>query len=61
MIFFAKALAGGPAGLVAALSTSAVILRALGGKLFFGDKLPALSWVGVGMAVAAFGLVSLFA
>ncbi len=60
MIFFAKALSGGPAGLVAALSTSAVVLRALGGKVFFNDELPAMSWLGVALAVAAFGLVSFF-
>lgn len=60
MIFFAKALSGGPAGLVAALSTSAVVLRALGGKLFFNDQLPSLSWAGVVLAVAAFGLASFF-
>lgn len=61
MIFFAKALSAGPVGLVAALSTSAVILRALGGRLFFGDQLPPLSWLGVALAVGAFGLVSFFA
>jgi drug/metabolite transporter (DMT)-like permease len=60
MIFFARALAGGPAGLVAALSTSAVVLRALGGRLFFRDSLPAVTWLGVALATAAFGLVSLF-
>ncbi len=60
MIFFAKALADGPAGLVAALSTSAVMLRALGGRLFFGDSLSAWSWVGMILAVSAFGLVSFF-
>ncbi|MGI6345245.1 MAG: EamA family transporter [Bacillota bacterium] len=60
MVFFAKALEGGPAGLVAALSTSAVILRALGGRVFFGEELPRLSWLGVILAVAAFGLASLF-
>lgn len=59
MIFFALALRNGPVGLVAALSTSAVVLRALGGRLFFRDQLPALSWLGVLLAVAAFGLVSL--
>lgn len=60
MIFFANALHGGPAGLVAALSTSAVVLRALGGSVFFHDELPARAWIGVTLAVAAFALVSLF-
>ncbi|MGI6358593.1 MAG: EamA family transporter [Bacillota bacterium] len=60
MIFFAKALADGPVGLVAALSTSAVMFRALGGRLFFSDRLPWVSWVGMLLAIAAFGLVSFF-
>jgi chloramphenicol-sensitive protein RarD len=60
MIFFAYALRGGPAGLVAALSTSAVALRAIGGRVFFGERLSVWSWVGVALAVLAFGLVSFF-
>ncbi len=58
MIFFARALQGGPAGLVAALSTFAVVLRAIGGALFFHDRLPARAWIGVALAVSAFALVS---
>lgn len=60
MIFFAYALAGGPAGLVAALSTSAVALRAIGGRIFFGERLSLWSWLGIALAVLAFGLVSFF-
>lgn len=60
MVFFAKALGEGPVGLVAALSTSAVMFRALGGRLLFGESLSALSWLGVILAVGAFGLVSFF-
>lgn len=59
MIFFAKALTGGPAGLVAALSTSAVVFRALGGRLFFGDQLSPFTWFGISLAAGAFALVSL--
>lgn len=60
MIFFAYALHGGPAGLVAALSTSAVGLRAIGGRVFFGERLSVWSWLGVILAVLAFALVSFF-
>lgn len=60
MIFFAYALHGGPAGLVAALSTSAVALRAIGGRIFFGECLSLWSWGGITLAVLAFGLVSFF-
>lgn len=60
MIFFAYALHGGPAGLVAALSTSAVGLRAIGGRVFFGEQLSGWTWLGIGLAVLAFGLVSFF-
>ncbi len=60
MIFFAYALRDGPAGLVAALSTSAVGLRAIGGKVFFGEQLSGWSWLGIVLAVIAFGLVSFF-
>ena len=60
MIFFAYALQGGPAGLVAALSTSAVGLRAIGGRVFFSERLSVWSWVGIALAVLAFGIVSFF-
>ncbi len=60
MIFFAHALHGGPAGLVAALSTSAVALRAIGGRIFFGERLSLWSWLGITLAIVAFGLVSFF-
>ncbi|NLY54334.1 MAG: DMT family transporter [Firmicutes bacterium] len=60
MIFFAHALAGGPAGLVAALSTSAVAMRAIGGRLFFSERLSLSSWIGIALSVCAFALVSFF-
>ncbi len=60
MVFFAYALHGGPAGLVAALSTSAVALRAIGGRVFFAERLSSWSWGGIILAVLAFALVSFF-
>ena len=60
MIFFAQALAGGPAGLVAALSTTAVSMRAIGGRLFFAERLSLRNWIGIILSVFAFGLVSFF-
>ncbi len=57
MMAFGLALALGPASLVATVATAAVLFRAIGGIVFFGDKAGRQQWIGFGLLFAAFILV----
>lgn len=57
MLTFGAALAAGPASLVATVATLAVLFRALGGILCFGDRAGRVQWLGFGLLVLAFCLV----
>lgn len=59
MITFGLALAQGPAALCATVATAAVLFRALGGVLFFGDQAGRAQWVGFCLLFCSFVLVRL--
>lgn len=57
MLTFGLALSLGPASLVATVATAAVLFRAVGGIVFFGDRAGKQQWLGFGLLFAAFILV----
>jgi uncharacterized membrane protein len=57
MLTFGAALAVGPASLVAVVATSAVLFRALGGILIFGDRAGREQWLGFCLLLVAFLLI----
>ncbi len=57
MVTFGIALGLGPASLVATVATAAVLFRALGGIIFFGDQARRRQWLGFGLLFLAFILV----
>ena len=59
MLTFGIALALGPASLVAIVATAAVLFRALGGIIFFGDRAQGRQWVGFCLLLLSFALVQL--
>lgn len=59
MLVFGAALTVGPASLVATVATAAVLFRALGGILIFGDRAGRSQWLGFGLLLAAFVLIKL--
>lgn len=59
MLTFGIALSWGPASLVATVATAAVLFRALGGIIFFGDKARRRQWLGFAILVIAFVMVQL--
>jgi drug/metabolite transporter (DMT)-like permease len=57
MLTFGIALSLGPASLVATVATAAVLFRALGGVVFFGDQARASQWLGFFILICSFVLV----
>jgi uncharacterized membrane protein len=57
MLTFGAALCEGPASLVATVATAAVLFRALGGIVFFGDRAGRGQWLGFGLLCLAFLLI----
>jgi uncharacterized membrane protein len=59
MLTFGVALSLGPASLVATVATAAVLFRALGGIVFFGDRAQRRQWFGFVILIVAFVMVQL--
>lgn len=59
MLTFGAALSVGPASLVATVATAAVLFRALGGILIFGDRAGREQWLGFSLLFIAFVLIKL--
>lgn len=59
MLTFGVALSLGPASLVATVATAAVLFRALGGVIFFGDRAQRRQWLGFAILIIAFVMVQL--
>lgn len=59
MLAFGAALAVGPASLVATVATAAVLFRALGGIIFFGDRAGRGQWLGFCLLCLSFVLIRL--
>ncbi len=59
MLVFGAALSTGPASLVATVATAAVLFRALGGIILFGDRAGRGQWLGFCLLCIAFVLIRL--
>lgn len=59
MLTFGIALSLGPASLVATVATAAVLFRALGGIIFFGDRAHRRQWFGFAVLIICFVIVQL--
>lgn len=59
MLTFGIALSLGPASLVATVATAAVLFRALGGIIFFGDRAQRRQWLGFVILIICFVIVQL--
>ncbi len=59
MLTFGVALSYGPASLVATVATAAVLFRALGGIIFFGDRAQSRQWIGFAILIICFIIVQL--